>query len=183
MLISEAAFVLIVRFFVDRVNDNTFERGSSTNFRADLWGPQLLAQVGSLGRLVAGVLFLLWFYRACADSRALGLPTRREPGLATASFVIPIVSLWWPYQSTCDLLPPGHPARANVLRWWLLWLVGGFVSTIVVVIGAVVSPALGWALLVVPAAQLVATALTARRVISDVGEAHRSLAGAGTPPG
>jgi len=183
-VVGQAALVSIVRYVVDGVNDSSFGDGaSSSNFSAGLWGRELLAQVGSIGNMVAGVLFLLWFYRACADARALGLPPRREPGLATASFVIPVVNLWWPYQSTCDLLPAGDPARTHVLRWWLLWIAGGFVATFVVVVGALVSSTLGWVLLVVPAVQLLAAALAARQVIADVGAAHRSLAGpAGRSP-
>ena len=72
-----------------------------------------LAQVGQVGLLVVGVLFLVWFHRSCVNARALGLPSRREPGLAVAGFVIPIVNLWWPYQSTRDLFPPGHAVDAS----------------------------------------------------------------------
>ncbi len=175
-LVGQAALVSIVRLFVDRANDNSFANGSGLG--SGLYARELLAQVGGIGNMVAGILFLLWFHRACADARALGLSQRRDPSLATASFVIPVVSLWWPYQSTCDLLPPDDPARAHVLRWWLLWIVGGGVATFVVVVGALVSTTLGWVLLVVPAVQLVAAALAARQVVADVGAAHRSLAGA-----
>jgi len=182
-LVGQAALVSVVRYFIDGVNDSSFGHGGSSSFSAGLWGRELLAQVGGIGNMVAGVLFLLWFHRACVNARNLGLPQRRDPSVATASFVIPVVNLWWPYESTCDLLPPGDPARPHVLRWWLLWIVGGFVATFVVILGALVSTTLGWVLLVVPAVQLVAAALAARQVVSDVGAAHRSLAGpAGASP-
>ncbi len=182
-LVGQAALVSVVRYFIDGVNDSSFANGGSSSFSAGLWGRELLAQVGGIGNMVAGVLFLLWFHRACVNARNLGLPQRRDPSVATASFVIPVVNLWWPYESTCDLLPPGDPARAHVLRWWLLWIVGGFVAGFVVILGALVSTTLGWVLLVVPAVQLVAAALAARQVVSDVGAAHRSLAGpAGASP-
>lgn len=186
LVVSQAALVWIIRVFVDRVNDGSFTTSSSERFYADFTsafaGPQLLSRVGSLGYLVAAVLFLLWFYRACADGRALGLPARREPGVATASFVIPVVNLWWPYQSTCDLLPADHPARRHVLRWWLLWLVGGTVASIAVIAGAVVSARLGWILVLLPTVQGACAALAARQVVSDVGEAHRALGGAAPGP-
>ena len=51
-----------------------------------------------------------------------GCHARREPVLATLSFIIPILNLWWPYQSTCDLLPADHPGRLVVRRWWALWI-------------------------------------------------------------
>ncbi len=185
-LVSQAALVWMVRIFVDRWNEVTLGTSSSTpfgpGFTSDFLGPRVLTQVGGLGNLVAGILFLLWFHRACTDACALGLPTRRDPGLATASFVIPVVNLWWPYQSTCDLLPPGHAARPHVLRWWLLWVVGGTVASTIVMVGAAVSVVLGSVLLVVPAVQVVAAALAARRVVADVGDAHRSMAGAAVAP-
>ena len=172
LLVSQVAVVATVRFIVDELD----RRSAAELDFADWGGRQVLFQVGNLGHLVAGVLFLLWFYRACSDARALGLYTRREPGLATGSFVIPIVNLWWPYQSTCDLFPPDSPARPNVLRWWLLWVVAGPVAGLAVAIGAAVSSTLGWVLLVLPALQLILTALAARRVVSDVFDTHTALA-------
>ena len=29
--------------------------------------------------------------------------------IATLSFIIPILNLWWPYQSTLDMVPAGDP--------------------------------------------------------------------------
>jgi len=169
LLLSQAALVSYIRFIADNAGDRTVDFG-------DTAGSLGLLQFGNLGNLVAGILFLVWFYRACTDARALGLPARREPGLATAGFLIPIVNWWWPYQSTCDLFSPGDPRRPHVLRWWLLWIVGGPVASLVVVIGSATSSTLGWVLLVVPAAQLVATALAVRQVVSEVHDAHRELA-------
>jgi len=173
ILVGQAAAVSFIRFVVDRLHDDSY---TALSMSTGYWGRRLLLQVGSIGNVVAGVLFLIWFHRACTDARALGLAARRDPGLATASFAIPLVNLWWPYQSACDLLPPGHEARAHVRRWWLLWVVGGSVAGTVVMVGAALSSTLGWVLLAVPAIQLVAAALAARQVVSDVGHAHRSLA-------
>jgi hypothetical protein len=136
-----------------------------------------LTQVGSVGSLVGGIFFLIWFHRAARNAVALGLPARREPGMATASFVIPIVNLWWPYQSTCDLLPAGHGARPLVLRWWLLWVVGGVVSTVAVMVAAAVGGPGAWAVLALPAVQLTAAGMAARRVVAEVVAAHRQMEG------
>ena len=97
--------------------DDLFDRIRADRFETtpDV-GALAVSQLSGLASLVAGVLFLLWFFRAAENARSLGLPARREPGLATGSFMIPVLNLWWPYQSTCDLLPPGHPARPRVLR-------------------------------------------------------------------
>jgi hypothetical protein len=144
-------------------------------------GSLVLQQVSQLLLLAVGVVFLFWFYRAAVNARAMGLPTRREPPLATAGFVIPIVNLWWPYQSTRDLLPAGDPARPHVLRWFLLWMVGGFVSTGIVLVSALVDGPLALLILVVPVAQVTLAAVAARRVISDVLDAHQALAGGAAP--
>ena len=172
--LTSVGMVSFVRYVVDHAGDesgNLFDNG--------VGGGWALLQFGNLGGLVGGILFLIWYFRACTDARALGLPARREPGLATASFLIPIVSLWWPYQSACDLFPPGDPRRGHVLRWWLLWVVGNPLSSIVVAVGAAISAPVGWVLLVIPAVQLVAAALAARKVITDVLDTHQALAAAG----
>ncbi|MBV8950050.1 MAG: DUF4328 domain-containing protein [Actinobacteria bacterium] len=132
----------------------------------------------SLGVLVAGVLFLVWMYRAAAVARALGLPARRSPGLATVSFLIPVVNLWWPYQSTCDLLPPGHPGRHVVGRWWATWLTSSLLVPAIFVSGY--GPVwLRSALAAVAAGAALAAAAAARVVIATVVDAHNALLAGG----
>lgn len=155
--------------------------GPGSAFSGD-GGSLVLQQVSQLLVLGVGVVFLLWFYRAAVNARALGLPARREPPLATASFIIPIVNLWWPYRSTLDLLPADDPARPHVLRWFLLWVVGGFVSTAIVLVSALVEGPVALLILVVPVAQVTLAAVAARQVISDVLEAHQALAGGTSNP-
>jgi hypothetical protein len=132
----------------------------------------------SLGVLVAGVLFLVWMYRAAAVARLLGLPARRAPGLATFSFLIPIVNLWWPYQSTCDLLPPGHPGRHAVGRWWATWLSSSLLVPAIFLAGY--GPV--WLRVVLAAlagGAAIAAAAAARVVIATVADVHQAmLAGA-----
>src|SRR3977135_4748383 len=74
-------------------------------------------------------------FRAAVVAKLLGLPARRSPALAAFSFLIPIVNLWWPYQSACDLLPPGHPGRHVVGRWWATWLTSSLLVPILFVTG------------------------------------------------
>jgi len=130
---------------------------------------------GAVG-LVAGVLFLLWFSRSAANAQALGLPARREPAAGVAGFVIPVINLWWPYQSTCDLLPQGDARRSLVLRWFLLWMVGGFAGAIFSWVSIFVDGPTGWLVLALPAALTTLAALSARRVVSEVVAAHAALA-------
>jgi len=129
---------------------------------------------GAVG-VVVGVLFLLWFARSAVNGRALGLSARREPAAGVAGFLVPVINLWWPYQSTCDLLPPDDLRRSLVLRWFLLWTVGGFAGTIVMWGSLLVSGWVGWLALAVPAVLTTLAAVDARRVIAAVLATHQDL--------
>lgn len=159
--------------------DRLTRSSSSSPFLSD-GGPQAagaVAQVASVAVLGAAILFLVWFHRAAASARASGLPARRGPGLATASFVIPIVNLWWPYQSTCDLFPTGHPARRLVLRWWLLWLALDASGLLALGLAFVGPAPLAAAVGIGVVAALVA-AVAARAVVAEVLDAHEQIVSA-----
>lgn len=92
--------------------------------------------VGAAGLLIAyqvcafaslGVIAVLalWTYRAAKTARALGLPIRREPGLALASWFIPIVNLWWPPQTIRSFVPDRDQLRVAI-EWWVCWIVTSF---------------------------------------------------------
>lgn len=81
-----------------------------------------IAQMSTIFGIAAVVLFLMWFYRAAANGWAAGLPARRSPAMATVSFVIPILNLWWPLQSTLDMVPADAPNRNLIRWWWVFWL-------------------------------------------------------------
>jgi hypothetical protein len=130
---------------------------------------------GAVG-MVVGVLFLLWFSRSAHNALALGLPARREPAAGVAGFIVPIINLWWPYQSTSDLLPPGDSRRRLVLPWFLLWVVGGFAGAIVTWVAIFVGGWLGWALLAVPAVLTTLAALAARHLVGEIVASHTDLA-------
>src|SRR5262245_40449440 len=76
----------------------------------------LLSNLAQIGIVAAGVLFLVWFYKACRFSEQLGLPGRRSTPWAMAGWIIPIINFWFPYQSTKDLLPPGNDDVLPLLR-------------------------------------------------------------------
>jgi hypothetical protein len=138
-----------------------------------------IAQVCFFALVVAWILFLLWFYRAAVSAASAGLPARRRAGLATASFVIPIVNLWWPYQSACDLLPDGHPGRAVLRRWWLLTI-----GCVIGIVGTSAAAFVGdWALAIVAGVTVVCALLAAaqaRLAIAEVVDAHQALSTAGS---
>jgi hypothetical protein len=175
-----AIFRTQFRNVVDQVRELD---GTSRQIQPDLtggaWGA--LAQIsGGVGTAVA-VLFLLWFVRAAHNARAMGLPARREPAAGVAGFIVPIINFWWPYQSMCDLFPPGDSRRRLVLRWFVLWMVGSVVGAIVSWVEIFVGGPLGWALLAVPAGLTTLAALAARHLIGEIVDCHAGLAGRPAP--
>jgi hypothetical protein len=81
--------------------------------------PALMARAGFVNRLllaqvvpavVAAVLFCRWLYRAYEDNRRLGgLPVRFTPGGAVASFFLPFINFYRPYQVMRDLHAASDP--------------------------------------------------------------------------
>lgn len=127
--------------------------------------------------LVATVLLLLWQYRAAKVAKAAGYPQRWSPGWGAASWVVPVVFWWMPYQALRDLLPPGHPRRRLVLRAWLLWLVveGLSISMVVTLFVDGSVSAAQWVPLVVLGVAAAASLLQAVRVV----EAEHATLGTG----
>lgn len=161
--------------FLDQIREYDGTSGRvQPEFTASAWGwaSQLSGAVG----MVVAVVFLLWFSRSAHNAVALRLPARREPAAGVAGFIIPIINLWWPYQSMSDLLPPGDARRPLVLRWFLLWIAGGLIGAVVTWVAVFVGGGLGWALLAVPAILTALAALAARRLVGDIAACHADLA-------
>jgi len=159
---------------------STRPRGTRVDPMAGLSSTALAAnaigQIASLVVLVVGILFLVWFHRALTNAQALGLPLRRSPGWGVAGFLIPIVNLWFPYQSACDLFPPEHPDRRLVGRWWACYLGAGF-TAMAALIGTFFSVVVGAVFGVVVVGLYVAAALAGREMIERVLQVHGELAG------
>lgn len=136
-------------------------------------GAAVLVQLAGIAFVVSLVLFLIWFHRAASTAAASGLPTRRSPGLATASFFIPVLNIWWPYQSAVDMLPADHPGRAAIRRWWMLWIAFwlGFWAEIAAAFQSVTLLAIVTGITVVLA---MLSAMAARAVVSEITDAHAS---------
>ncbi len=121
------------------------------------------------------VVFLMWFFNAATGAQALHIPSRRSPGWAIGGWFIPIVNLWFPYQSAKGLLPPGDPGLTLVKRWWAWWIatqIMGFV-----VIGTAFGPR--WLVAVgttVAVGVATVAAWAARAMIDSVVDAHARLA-------
>lgn len=125
-------------------------------------------------------LEISWTYRAASTAAALGLPAKREPLWAIVAWFIPVVSLWFPYESVRDSLPPGHPARRNVAWWWGSYLVCGF-GSLLGIGAALISPLALAAAVVVVAAVSVTMAVHGVRMVRAVDESHRALLAGDAP--
>lgn len=124
------------------------------------------------GLLLLGTIFrLIWLMRAAEAGKRLSRPTRRDPGLAGAGWVIPIVSFWWPYQDVKALIPPGHPDRARTGWWWALRLIGQF-SAIAVIVAAFHPIPVLVATIAVGAMAYTAAALIERDLIATILASH-----------
>jgi hypothetical protein len=138
-----------------------------------LSGYNLVLQLSGLVGWGLAALQITWLWKSTAMARSLGLSTRRSPGLAGFSFIIPIVSLWWPYQSVADLFPPRHEARREVAWWWAFTL-----AMVVIAMGTSAASvfATSWALVGVVATAVVAVevAVRGRRVVSLAQAAHEA---------
>ena len=136
-----------------------------------------LSQLAFLIGIVVGVLFLLWFYRAASTGWASGLPARRGPAMATLSFIIPIVNLWWPYQATLDMVPATDSRRTVIRWWWVLWLTGTLCGLLIYPTAAVSNETAARAVAAVGAAAMLGAALAARAMVEYVTSTHEHLAG------
>jgi len=133
-----------------------------------------LMQLAWIVTLGLGVLEIAWLWRVTQLARAVGLITRRSPGLAAFSFLIPIVNLWWPYQSVMDVLPAGHAGRETVRWWWGFTVGAGFASYVPIGL-AFVSTGWAWLAALAVAAAVVQAAVLGRQVVSTTLAAHETM--------
>jgi hypothetical protein len=75
---------------------------------------------------ITGVLWMAWQHRLAAAVPRWML--RRSPGWHVGSWLIPVVSLWFPYQNITDLhraVTPDAAGRTSPVTyrlWWGMWL-------------------------------------------------------------
>jgi len=146
------------------------EAGSTIDPVVPSWVPAL-SWIGQFPLLTVQVLFLLWCYRAAVAGRELGNPARRSPGWAVGGWLIPVLNLWWPYQSVVDTVPAGDPALSSIRRWWALWLTT-IAASFLVFASAFFSLTITVAAVVVQSAVAIIAALAARVMILSVLRAH-----------
>lgn len=91
-------------------------------------------------RCAAGVVFLVWLWRARHNAEQLSpAPHRRSRGWVIGSWVCPVVNLWFPYQIVTDVWKASRPddraliglSGRRLLRWWwACWLPADTISHI-----------------------------------------------------
>jgi len=134
-----------------------------------------LAQFGALVGFAVAILFLVWFHRAASTAWASGLPARRSPLLATLSFIIPVLNLWWPYQATLDMVPADDPGRVLIRWWWVAWLSGTLCGVLVYPAAAVFDEVAARVVAAVGALAMLLAAFAARSVVEHVTSTHDHL--------
>ena len=158
----------------DRIGEDRFVPANAGFFGAGLGIWELIALAG----LAVQILVMIWLYRAATLARRAGLPARRDPIWAILGFIVPIVSLWFPYQVAADSFPRGDPDRRTAARWWA-WTLTQNLAIVAIFIASIASTV---AAVIVAAALITAPVMAARegrRLIATVGQAHRKLVAAG----
>jgi hypothetical protein len=92
------------------------------------FGSSVALNLISLASLGATIALMVWGHHITATARALGLRTSHSPGWAAAGWLVPIINLWFPYQTVRDAFVPGHPARNMAGYWWGLHISTGILS-------------------------------------------------------
>ncbi|MFP5345427.1 MAG: DUF4328 domain-containing protein [Actinomycetes bacterium] len=94
----------------------------------DVWtGYDLLTLVWSLTALAAYVTTCLWLWAARRNAEMMShAPHARARGWVWAGWLVPIVSLWFPYQIVRDIRAAGRSTGERQLPgtglWWGLWV-------------------------------------------------------------
>lgn len=91
--------------------------------------------------IATAIVFAIWFHRAYTNLRAFGHETRHGTGWAIGGWIVPILSLFRPYQITREIwwtsapsaeagteLPSGPPV---LVAWWAAWITNGVLGQIV----------------------------------------------------
>jgi len=83
---------------------------------------------------VVSIPFLLWLRRAAIAAEAVSYPARRHHNWAFWGFLVPVVSLWFPYLSAVDCFAPGDPRRRVAGHWWGWFLAQQFLPEVILLV-------------------------------------------------
>jgi hypothetical protein len=82
------------------------------------WPAAIGGQIGGPLALAVVVVTVVWSYQAARAGETLGLPARRSPGWVVAGWLLPVINLWWPYQSVRDLATDRSELQPQLGWWW-----------------------------------------------------------------
>jgi len=94
----------------------------------DFWTPYDFVTLPYYSAAIAAyVVTCLWLYQARSNVELVrpGVRHARKKGWVWAGWIVPVVSLWFPYQVVRDVTTDPHqPSRTSALLgwWWTLWL-------------------------------------------------------------
>jgi hypothetical protein len=171
---SIVGFGVVFRRVFDLIDDLDTSPGADPDAQAQIFfdsfgtisGGFALVQLLNLIALAVLVMRMVWTYRMVNAARALGRGGTREPGLACAGWIIPIVNLWFPYQTMRDLFPETERPSNRLTTWWVTYVIGLFgVSTTAVAFFFPLSALIGIAVLA--ALPVGISAALERRLITD----------------
>ena len=128
--------------------------------------------VVGMATVAAVIIACIWQHRCATAARAQGFPARRSPAWGVGSWFVPVVNLWMPYGALRDCLPPEDPRRTHVLRWWIAWMAGKWL-TYVAATCAFISSGAALAVSIPAALALLAMAAWAPGVVTAIAAAHR----------
>jgi|SRR6266851_954496 len=105
-------------------------RPGSAHWRHSLieFGLDKAADITIVGLSIA---FVVWFRRAMINAERHGYRQRRARGWAFWGWIVPIVSIWFPFQIMGDIWRAGLPAPDRrktawlPALWWTCWLLSG----------------------------------------------------------
>jgi hypothetical protein len=90
-----------------------------------------LDDAADITMFVLGILFVVWFRRARINAEVHDYWQRRARGWTFWGWIVPIVSLWIPFQIMGDIWRAGLPEQQRrktawlPALWWICWLLSG----------------------------------------------------------
>lgn len=91
-----------------------------------------LDKVADITIFAVGIVFVVWFRRARVNAESRDWRQRRARGWAFWGWIVPVVSLWIPFQLMGDIWRAGLPERQRrktawlPVLWWASWLLAAF---------------------------------------------------------
>jgi hypothetical protein len=172
-LLIGAIFADVWRQLRDQID--TLNNDPNADLHIHVFAPWTVDVIG-LVVIIPEVIFVIWLFNAAGVARNLQLPARRAQIWAILGFIVPVVSLWFPYQVAADLFPPGSSERRAAGHWWGWFLGQG--ALLIAVLGAAFASTTAAVIVALCGAFVpVQMARWGRRLIFAATAAHRELIG------